>query len=117
MSRLASPIWNVAEGAETFRFVPKLPAASIISCIGRCGMFDGYTDKQKKHSRSCAFCLYEVLLAHLAETHEDCGNLCAGCVVLRVQLAIGAVDDAVRNGPLHRVYSVAAYACSVGEIA
>lgn len=62
MSRLASPIWNVAEGAETFRLVPKLPAASIISYSERCGMFDGYTDKQKKHSRSCAFCLYEVYL-------------------------------------------------------
>lgn len=38
----ASPIRSVAEGAETFRLVPQLPAASIISCEGRCGRFDGY---------------------------------------------------------------------------
>ena len=55
------------------------------------------------------------LLAHLAETHEDCGNLCAGCVILRIQLAVQAVDNAVRDRPLHRVYSVAIYACSVRE--
>ena len=73
-------------------------------------------EEQKKHSRSCAFCLYEVLLAHFAEAHENCGNLCAGCVILRVQLAVGAVHDAVGNRPLHCVYSVAAYACSIGEV-
>ena len=28
--------------AGTFRLVPKLPAASIISCRGSCGRFDGY---------------------------------------------------------------------------
>lgn len=72
--------------------------------------------KQKKHSRSCAFCLYEVLLAHLAETHEDCGNLSAGCVVLRVQLAVGAVHDAVGNRPLHCVYSVAADSACIREV-
>ena len=60
--------------------------------------------KQKKHSQSCAFCLYEVLLAHLAETHEDCGNLCAGCVILRVQLAVRAVDNAVSYCPLHGIF-------------
>ena len=38
----ASPTRSVAECAETFRLVPKLPAASIISCEGRCGRFDGY---------------------------------------------------------------------------
>ena len=102
--------------AGTFRLVPKLPAASIISCSGRCGRFDGYTDKQKKHSRSCAFCLYEVLLAHLAEAHEDCGNLCAGCVILRVQLAVRAVDNAVGNRPLHCVYSVAADSACIREV-
>ena len=72
-------------------------------------------EKQKKHSRSCAFCLYEVLLAHLAETHEDCGNLCAGCVVLRIQLAVRAVHDTVGNRPLHCIYSVAADGRSVRE--
>ena len=72
-------------------------------------------EKQKTHSRSCAFCLYKVLLAHFAETHENCGNLCAGCVILRVQFAVGAVDDAVLDCPLHCVYGVAAYACGIGE--
>ena len=38
----ASPIRSVAAGAETFRLVPQPPAASIISCEGRCGRFDGY---------------------------------------------------------------------------
>ena len=65
-------------------------------------------NKQKQRSRSCAVCLYEVLLAHFAETQEDCGNLCTGCVILRVQLAVRAVDNAVGNRPLHCVYSVAA---------
>ena len=72
-------------------------------------------EKQKKHSRSCAFCLYEVLLAHLAEAHEDCSNLSTGCVILRVQLAVRAIDNAVGDRPLHCVYSVAAYACGIGE--
>ena len=72
--------------------------------------------KQKKHSRSCAFCLYEVLLAHLAEAHEDCGNLCAGCVVLRVQLAVGAIDNAVSYCPLHCIFSVAADSACIREV-
>ena len=71
--------------------------------------------KQKKHSRSCAFCLYEVLLAHLAETHEDCGNFCAGCVILRVQLAVRAVDNAVGNCPLHCICCIGADACRIRE--
>ncbi len=41
-----------------------------------------------------------LLSAHLAEAHEDCGNLC-GVVILRVQLAVGAVDNAVGNRPPH----------------
>ena len=72
--------------------------------------------KQKKHSRSCAFCLYEVLLAHLAEAHEDCGNLSAGCVILRVQLAVRAIDNAVGNCPLHCVYSVATDSACIREV-
>ena len=71
--------------------------------------------KQKKHSRSCAFCLYEVLLAHLAEAHEDCGNLCAGCVILRVQLAVRAVDNAVRNRPLHCICCIGADGSCIRE--
>ena len=58
--------------------------------------------KQKKHSRSCAFCLYEVLLAHLAEAHEDRGDLGAGGVRLRAQLAVRALNQALADGPLHR---------------
>lgn len=38
----ASPTRSVAEGAETFRLAPELSAASIISCEGRCGRFDGH---------------------------------------------------------------------------
>ena len=72
-------------------------------------------EKQKKHSRSCAFCLYEVLLAHLAETHENCGNLCAGCVVLRIQLAVRAVDNAVGNRPLHCICCIGADGSCIRE--
>ena len=56
------------------------------------------------------------LLAHLAEAHEDCGNFCAGCVILRVQLAIRAIDNAVSYCPLHCIFSVAADACRVREV-
>ena len=72
-------------------------------------------EKQKKHSRSCAFCLYKVLLAHLAEAHQDCCDFRAGGVVLRIQLAVRTIHDAVGNRPLHCVYSVSADGRSVHE--
>ena len=58
---------------------------------------------------------FTFLLAHFAVAHKDCDCFCTGCVILQVQLTVRAIQDAVGNRPLHCVYSIAAYACRVGE--
>ena len=42
------------------------------------------------------------LLNILAKTHKDCGNFRTGSVILRIELAVRAVDDTCAARPLHR---------------
>ena len=72
-------------------------------------------EEQKKHSRSCAFCLYEVYLL-ISQKRMRIAATCARVALFcGFSLPVQAVDNAVRDRPLHRVYSVAIYACSVRE--
>ena len=43
-----------------------------------------------------------LFVQELAEAHEDRGDLGAGGVRLRPQLAVRALDQALADGPLHR---------------
>ena len=106
--------------AGTFRLVPKLPAASIISCRGSCGRFDGYLRcTQNPHNTAAGAPVIESpgclmpkdLIFYLLisqKAHEDCGNLWRGVALFcGFSLPLEPLNDAVGELPtalhlLHR---------------
>ena len=74
-----------------------------------------YTNKQNKSEKNlpskkealplegASFYLIYLFAEHFAEAHEDRGDLGAGGVRLRAELAVRALNQALADGPLHRV--------------
>ena len=58
--------------------------------------------QQAAYAASSTLNRHDLLFHQLAEAHEDRGDLGAGGVRLRAQLAVRALDQALADGPLHR---------------
>ena len=58
--------------------------------------------RQTAYAASATGNHHDLLFHQLAEAHEDHGNLGAGGVRLRVQLAVRTLNQALTDGPLHR---------------
>lgn len=58
--------------------------------------------QQAAYAASSTLNRHDLLFHQLAEAHEDRGDLGAGCVRLRAQLAVRALNQALADGPLHR---------------
>ena len=58
--------------------------------------------QQAAYAASSTLNRHDLLFHQLAEAHEDRGDLGAGGVCLRAQLAVRALNQALADGPLHR---------------
>ncbi len=58
--------------------------------------------QQAAYAASSTLNRHDLLFHQLAEAHEDRGDLGAGGVRLRVQLAVRTLNQALTDGPLHR---------------
>ncbi len=58
--------------------------------------------QQAAYAASSTLNRHDLLFHQLAEAHEDHGNLGAGGIRLRVQLAVRTLNQALTDGPLHR---------------
>ena len=64
--------------------------------------FCDVTFQQAAYAASATMNHHDLLFHQLAEAHEDRGDLGAGGVRLRAQLAVRTLNQALTNGPLHR---------------
>ena len=58
--------------------------------------------QQAAYAASSTLNRHDLLFHQLAEAHEDRGDLGAGGVCLRAQLAVRTLDQTLADGPLHR---------------
>ena len=58
--------------------------------------------QQAAYAASATMNHHDLLFHQLAEAHEDRGDLGAGGIRLRAQLAVRALNQALTDGPLHR---------------
>ena len=64
--------------------------------------FCDVTFRQTAYAASATGNHHDLLFHQLAEAHEDRGDLGAGGIRLRVQLAVRTLNQALTDGPLHR---------------